>query len=676
MLFGLDLITVGDGDSLIVSMLKVVLVPTAACSFAYLLLSDRRPAWDEPYPLIQNALVFAAVSGVGVYVVDLLITPFLQGVEAVGVAEDLFRVILAHGISNLFFGLVLFHLHYLDRIAELRRTKFTKKARKWILVSLVLLFLSVFFGITDLNDQSGPYFAGVALGSFVVLGSLVKIPWLQTLSKREKWRTLGLSLLACLVNVVLVFEVLNDSSTSNVLSIYSRGMDAVLTAVVVYSTVMVVRLIFGLLNALPTAAIMDRKIREVQSLSHLSRIMAQVHDYEVLLQTVSKFITDVTGAAASWVVVEDGEGGVEVTAHNLRNSEAAKVLHSSSLMNNVIVENRREIVVEELRRHKELYPALNMFTVELQSLIAVPLISEGSVIGALYAVHPEEFAFERQDVALLATFADHVAIALENARLFASSLEQERYKKELLVAREIQEKLLPTRVPFIPGISLYAWSSPAYEVGGDYYDFIQLSNGDWCVVVADVSGKGVSAALYMAELKGFVQALARLSVSPADLLKKVNNAIIDTLDKQTYVTMIAVALHVEQGMMTVARAGHTPAAVKIGDSVALSKPKGMGVGLTRNSVFGSTLEEQVFPLRPGVSLLLYTDGINEAANEDKQDFGTDGVLAVLRESKAGDAENLCGDLIRALIDHTQGIDQTDDITILGIVCAGSNETSL
>jgi serine phosphatase RsbU (regulator of sigma subunit) len=237
--------------------------------------------------------------------------------------------------------------------------------------------------------------------------------------------------------------------------------------------------------------------------------------------------------------------------------------------------------------------------------------------------------------------------------------EKQRLDDELRIAREIQKSLLPVRPPALAGLDIADLCEPAREVGGDYYDFFDLGPRRLGVLIADVAGKGTSAALYMAELKGLMLALSHSSPSPRQLLIDVNRRLSEHLDNRSFITMTYATIDLEQRMLVAARAGHTPLLVVSKGASEVVIPDGMVLGLRladAAALFEQVLEEHSRPIAPGDVIVLYTDGITEAMDRSGDLFG-DGALArvvtsqhtltaagirerVLREVKAfvGDAE--------------------------------------
>jgi len=207
--------------------------------------------------------------------------------------------------------------------------------------------------------------------------------------------------------------------------------------------------------------------------------------------------------------------------------------------------------------------------------------------------------------------------------------EKQRMEDELRIARDIQKSLLPTEVPTLHGMSIAALCEPAREVGGDYYDFFDLGAGRLGVLIADVSGKGTSAALYMAELKGIMLALSHSERSPRRLLVNVNHMLAEHLDNRSFITMTYAVVDLKARTLTCARAGHTPLIVVSKRGTEVLMPNGMVLGLRLPGAgerFESLLEEHTLDLAAGDVIVLYTDGITEAMDGRGDLFG-DNTLA-------------------------------------------------
>lgn len=248
--------------------------------------------------------------------------------------------------------------------------------------------------------------------------------------------------------------------------------------------------------------------------------------------------------------------------------------------------------------------------------------------------------------------------------------EKQRLDDELRIAHEIQTSLLPERPPAIPGVSVADLCVPAREVGGDYYDFFVLGPRRFGVLVADVAGKGTSAALYMAELKGLMLALSQEERSPKKLLVRVNRLLADHLDNRSFITMIYGVIDLDARTLTHARAGHTPLIVvsdRCPDEVEVITPNGMVLGLRLPGAgdrFEALLEEHTMPVGPGDVIVFYTDGVTEAMNETGDLFGDEALARVVRSHRHLDATGLRERVLREVRAFVGGAEPHDDMTMV------------
>ncbi|HEV3485390.1 MAG TPA: SpoIIE family protein phosphatase [Vicinamibacterales bacterium] len=270
----------------------------------------------------------------------------------------------------------------------------------------------------------------------------------------------------------------------------------------------------------------------------------------------------------------------------------------------------------------------------------------------------------------LAASFNQMTGSIENLLLTAA--EKKRLDEELRIARQIQMSLLPRGPLDVPGMAITALCVPAREVGGDYYDFFTLPQDRLGILIADVSGKGTSAALYMAELKGLVLSLSQIYLSPRQLLLEVNRIISDNLDSRSFITMTYAVLDLRARVMTYARAGHTPMIHLTGSSepsreAHMLVPDGMVVGLRIEGAaqkFAELLEEEEIPLQTGDVIVLYTDGITEAMDAESDLFGDARLRKLIEEHGHLDSGELRERILREIESFVGGADQHDDMTMI------------
>jgi serine phosphatase RsbU (regulator of sigma subunit) len=296
--------------------------------------------------------------------------------------------------------------------------------------------------------------------------------------------------------------------------------------------------------------------------------------------------------------------------------------------------------------------------------IALPLVSQGALLGLLLlGPRLNGQAYVREDFALLNTLAAQFAPALRVAHVVQEQQEQvrerERIEQELRTAQAIQHAFLPKEVPELPGWQLAPYYKPAREVGGDFYDFLPFENGSLGLVIGDVTGKGVPAALVMATVHTMLRAAAQETSSPGDVLARVNDLLAAEIPQGMFVTCFYALLDPRSGHLCYANAGHEPPyrqqAGKASELLATGMPLGM--------LPGSRYEEQEATLAPGESLLFFSDGLVEAHNSNREMFGLPRLQSLL--AAHADGSPLI-DFVRDELQRFTGEDweQEDDVTLL------------
>jgi serine phosphatase RsbU (regulator of sigma subunit) len=245
---------------------------------------------------------------------------------------------------------------------------------------------------------------------------------------------------------------------------------------------------------------------------------------------------------------------------------------------------------------------------------------------------------------------------------------EERIKQELQIAREVQQSFLPVRMPKIQGLDIAAFCRPAYETGGDYFDFIQLDEHRVALAIGDVSGKGIQAAFYMTFTKGILHSLCRETDSPAELLIKANRLFCDNARKGTFISLVYGIIDLQRRTFTFARAGHNPVIrmnAKLGEVEEL-QPVGLGLGLTKDAPFSDNIREIRLDLCADDVLVLYTDGIVEALNEAREFYGNKRLVSLLKRHKKHSSSEILNAIFENVSTFVGKAKQHDDMTTMVI----------
>jgi sigma-B regulation protein RsbU (phosphoserine phosphatase) len=290
------------------------------------------------------------------------------------------------------------------------------------------------------------------------------------------------------------------------------------------------------------------------------------------------------------------------------------------------------------------------------SEVAIPLHAQGQLVGVFTASHHELDAFPADQLRLLQALCSHIAVAVQNARLFQKQRqENDRMSREVAEARSIQQALLPKSSPYVPGFCVSGLCIPAGAVGGDWYDFIPLDEKRWGLVLADVSGKGTAAALLMSATRAMLRSLAESCGNPGDVLGRLNRLLVEDFPLGRFVTMVYAVLDPEHRTVTFANAGHLrPLLVDSYGARFLETETGMPLGLG----FGSYSEVTVH-LPEKSRLVFYSDGITEAAGPSEEEYGPQRLQELVLQ-QAASAERIVED-VRSF---ANGAGLADDATVI------------
>jgi serine phosphatase RsbU (regulator of sigma subunit) len=272
----------------------------------------------------------------------------------------------------------------------------------------------------------------------------------------------------------------------------------------------------------------------------------------------------------------------------------------------------------------------------------------------------------------------------EITKLLKENADKARMEQEMLAARDIQQKLLPAGPHNVPGLSIMAFCEPAREVAGDYYDFLPISDTKLGVLIADVSGKGLPAGLYMMQLKVLVQSLARTHTSPREFLKAINRVVADNIDSKSFITMSYAVIDLERGEMVHARAGHCPLIRVPGSAPAglrkaiMHAPDGLVLGLKIDDgeMFDAMIQEETLPLAADDLLVFFTDGISETMNDAFDCYGEPRLAKVVEQYSHLPFEQLRSFIFADLRAFAGVADQHDDMTMILLKVDGRAVTAL
>lgn len=299
--------------------------------------------------------------------------------------------------------------------------------------------------------------------------------------------------------------------------------------------------------------------------------------------------------------------------------------------------------------------------VETRSEMVVPISSQERIIGVFNLESNRPNAYHQDDLELAEAFASLAAVSLERARQYEEVLGKRKLEEEISIAKRIQQSFLPRRKPQLSGFDISGVNLPSEQVGGDYYDFIPIIENQMGIAIADVSGKGIPAALIMASYRASLIAEIRNNYAIRSIMFKVNNLLYESTEPENYVTALYGVLDTKNHIFTFSNAGHNPPILRHanGEMEELTQG-GVALGVFENSKY----EERPLGLTEGDIMVFYTDGVTEAENRQEEEFGIERLKQVIENSCQLSARTIRDGIYGAVRDFTDGLPQSDDITLI------------
>lgn len=656
-----------DGaDSLLLDIaLNVLSVLVLVCIVgATALVYTQRTQNEVSYEAVAGSLTFYALSALALLLFAAIVPNGVEAGRPVNILGVVTSNIVAVGTFTISVALAGFITHLLlaRRHARTRLLLYMQggvTAGVW----LCSILADLWSGFTEV---------GIVLtvaGAVVMLMNIRRLNWLLAISFDKKVRLLWLT--ACAAFAAFVLALMHgigpDSHVATSAEVFVHSGAVLPSLINVFGFVFFARLFIAIIGSLPNSGIVDRRSNEVESLAALTRLMTELTTVDDLLTSVTGHAMRVCHAHGAWCELYE-EDGLRIVATQLVHPDWVRSLHANPTLHSILTNTRQPLLVDSVADTLPEYGR----SVGFHSFIAIPLLNSDVRTGTLVMFSTVEFGFELDDLRLLTAFGDTISVALEQAQLMATALEKERLQKEVDVARTIQASLLPRSAPSSPSFDIDSITIPASDVGGDYYDYVRFSTGSHGAIIADVSGKGVPAALYMATLKGVVLAEMRSATGPADLLRRVNTTLHGSMERHTYITMTCVEFTRDCRTLRFARAGHTPTLLRCGPQISAITPGGVAIGIVPPAIFDAALEEVVIPVKAGDICLLTTDGVTERRDADMTEIGLAPIMTMLETLSPMNAHDVVLNTLQLLTSHAGDEDPHDDITIVALIVRGDN----
>ncbi len=395
----------------------------------------------------------------------------------------------------------------------------------------------------------------------------------------------------------------------------------------------------------------------------VQRLSCSVCLDDVLPKVLESLFQIFSQADRGFIVLKNDKGELIPRWMKARRPDQEDTLRLSGTIMRHVMEEKQAVISLDAANDERFNQSQSVFDLRLRSVIIAPLLnSADEPIGAIHLDTTQQRGkFERKDLELLAAVAGQAAIAIENAQLHEQIVEQTMLDQDLKLAKQVQLAFLPKRPPNVANYEFYEYYSAANWIGGDYFDFIPLDETRWAIVVADVVGHGVAAAMFMAKLSAETRFALATHADPAAAMKQLNDNLCE-LNAERFVTLVLVIIDSKSDKMLVGNAGHMPPIVK-SKSGEIREVGGEDSGFPLAIIPDSEYSITETTVLPGDTILLYTDGVFEAPSPEGKQFTIERITQLLKESE-GSCHDVGEHILKEVREHVADAVQEDDMCLV------------
>jgi len=418
-------------------------------------------------------------------------------------------------------------------------------------------------------------------------------------------------------------------------------------------------------RALVSAGQLKQVQRRLQIVNDLSLAIAETLSVnDVLEKILNDLFLVFPQAERGFIMLREGASEELVPkAVKYRHPEKGDRISVSSTIINEAILHRRSVLSADALEDDRFRRQVSVADYEIHSVMCVPLIYKERILGIIHIDTTQPDAhFSKDDLSLLTGIATQAAMGLASAKMHEALLKRQRLERDLQIAMRIQRQFLPRSSPRLPGYSFVSHYTPAFEIGGDFFDFIRLGENLIGIVIGDVSGKGISAALMMARLTSDIRFFASRLIKPARVLKELNDVFYRELSEHGFVTLIFACLDTRAHTLLIGNAGHLPALL-VRDGEGVTRKINRTVGFPLGVMDNSTYDEEQVHLNIGESIVFYTDGLIEAMNREKKLYTLERVETILRKVPAH-PETMMSAILEDVQSFVKDAPQSDDLTLI------------
>lgn len=488
-----------------------------------------------------------------------------------------------------------------------------------------------------------------------------QLKWITQITTKKRITIILQLLIISLYNCYLVYHYYTeeDKGVFNILSIPTDYYLCLLIFSISFSTIALVANTLYL----PIAKVLAQKENEISSLTQMSKFIENKENLDDVFNYLLLNSVKDTEAKAGWVLLSSSNGKVVFKSKNINIDQASKINHSIKINYPLALQQLAHINILNTSLYKPDIDGIDDF----YSLAIFEIKLNKNETALLYIAHEDAEAFDDYHVQMVQSYIGQTKIAYENQQLFSASIQTESLKRELELASKIHKNILPVSFPQNNIYEMSGYILPSKEMGGDFYDFFYLNDDKIALLIGDVSGKGLPAALYMAEIKGIFQSLSTFNLSIEALIIKANETIKNCFDNNHFVTLTYLIIDKQNKKICYARCGHCPILYydfKSGDFNFLDD-KGMGLGIIRNDSFSNHIHVYEKHFNTNDIIVLYTDGLIEAIDKKSgKKYDLDALKHSLSTSRKATANDIKLDILNDFNNIIRHQENPDDIALI------------
>ncbi|RFP63896.1 serine/threonine protein phosphatase [Hymenobacter lapidiphilus] len=607
----------------------------------------------------------------------MLLGPALLAVSSVGL-HQLLQMLLPDYTTGSVLHTVLYTLNVGLFVLLLARTNYAWRTlmlfrsserlqRQWVAFEL-LLGATLLLRLLPYTPPAG--LSAAVLGVLAAFGVYLsgRQKWVAYLSRRQKLEAVLLQL--AIIGVMGIFVAYFLYTRLGFRMVGPAPQNAFLLLNAFFASFYALMGLLVTFFNLPTAGVFEQKREEILSMQRLTQLIQRGQTTAEVYQMFFDSAIQTTGADAAWLQIEAID---EEDRHDLYYQLPAD---QGSAIRGMLAEfnlGNLEYFNNDLSGG-----SFRQLQLPFGSLMVMPLSSSKRQYGNIYLLQEPVQAFDRESLSILQTFASQTVLSIENLQLIQASMRTQRVQDELKIASAVQDSLIPKNLPIDNWFEISSYAVAATEVGGDFYDFLHLPGRRLAVLIGDVSGKGVTAAFHVAQMKGIFHALMQENPLarnerekypvPSQFMTQANDALGRCLEKSAFITASLYIIDYEHGGFVFARAGHCHTLYyhSIKEEVSYFQTPGLGLGIIRHDGYEKHIKNQFYDYNPSDVMVIYTDGIVEARDAAQDEYGEERLQRMLEESYYLDADQIKAHILADLHEFTKGQPMHDDQTLLVI----------